>query len=130
MFSNGSSSSTSFAIDTPSFVIVGAPNFLSRTTLRPRGPSVTLTVSASLLTPASSARRASSSNLSIFAMSAPDDRKHVAAGEDQEVIAVDRHLGAAVLAIEDGVADLHVESEVLALVVAPAAGADGEDGPL
>ena len=63
MFSNGSSSSISLAIDTPSLVIVGAPNFLSSTTLRPFGPSVTLTVSASLLTPASSERRAWSSNL-------------------------------------------------------------------
>ena len=68
MFSNGSSSSISLAIDTPSLVIVGAPNFLSSTTLRPFGPSVTLTASASLLTPASSERRAWSSNLRIFAM--------------------------------------------------------------
>ena len=48
MFSNGSSSSTSRAMVTPSLVMVGAPNFLSMTTLRPLGPSVTLTVSASL----------------------------------------------------------------------------------
>src|SRR5215213_8220547 len=53
---------------TPSLVIVGAPNFLSRTTLRPRGPRVTLTVSASLSTPRSSERRASSLNLMILAM--------------------------------------------------------------
>ena len=66
MFSKGSSSSISLAIETPSLVIVGAPNFLSSTTLRPFGPSVTRTASASLLTPASSERRASSSNLSIF----------------------------------------------------------------
>jgi hypothetical protein len=46
MFSNGSSSSMSRAMVTPSLVIVGAPNFLSRTTLRPLGPSVTLTASA------------------------------------------------------------------------------------
>src|ERR1700710_623641 len=44
---------------TPSLVIIGEPNFLSITTLRPRGPRVTLTVSASLLTPRSRARRAS-----------------------------------------------------------------------
>ncbi len=68
MFSNGSSSSISLAIDTPSLVIVGAPNFLSSTTLRPFGPRVTRTASASLLTPASSERRASSSNFSIFAI--------------------------------------------------------------
>src|SRR4051794_36431697 len=53
---------------TPSLVMVGGPNFLSRTTLRPRGPRVTLTVSASLSTPRSRARRASSLNLMILAM--------------------------------------------------------------
>ena len=46
-FSSGSSSSISFAIDTPSFVIVGAPHFFSRTTLRPLGPNVILTALAS-----------------------------------------------------------------------------------
>ena len=51
MFSKTSSSSTSRAMDTPSLVMVGAPNFFSMTTLRPLGPRVTLTVSASLLTP-------------------------------------------------------------------------------
>ena len=66
MFSKGSSSSISRAIDTPSLVMVGAPHFLSSTTLRPLGPSVTFTASASLLTPASRARRASSSNLRIL----------------------------------------------------------------
>ena len=52
MFSYGSSSSISLAIVTPSFVIVGEPHFFSRTTLRPFGPRVTLTVLASLSTPA------------------------------------------------------------------------------
>src|SRR5437016_13373914 len=52
---------------TPSFVMVGAPHFLSRTTLRPRGPSVIETALASLSTPASSALRASSVNFSCFA---------------------------------------------------------------
>src|ERR1700754_505735 len=55
---------------TPSLVMVGAPNFLSMTTLRPLGPIVTFTVSASLLTPRSRARRGSSSNFRIFAMGA------------------------------------------------------------
>ncbi len=58
IFSYGSSRSTSLAIDTPSFVIVGAPHFFSSTTLRPRGPRVTRTASASLFMPASSERRA------------------------------------------------------------------------
>ena len=71
MFSNGSSSSISLAIVTPSLVMVGAPHFLSRTTLRPFGPSVIDTTSASLSTPASSARRASSSNFSILAVMTP-----------------------------------------------------------
>jgi len=51
----GSSSSMSFAIETPSLVIVGAPHFFSSTTLRPRGPSVTLTASTSWFIPLSSA---------------------------------------------------------------------------
>jgi hypothetical protein len=67
-FSYESSSSTSLAIVTPSLVIVGAPHFLSMTTLRPFGPSVTLTTSASALTPRSRLRRASSSNSRILAM--------------------------------------------------------------
>src|ERR1700759_1094789 len=46
--------------------MVGAPHFLSITTLRPRGPSVTLTVSASLSTPRSSAERASELNSRIL----------------------------------------------------------------
>src|SRR4051812_9257282 len=59
MFLNWSVSSISRAIETPSFVIVGAPVSRSRTTLRPFGPSVTLTVLASSCTPAWSSRRAS-----------------------------------------------------------------------
>src|SRR5713226_8846287 len=51
MFSSASFSSISFATVTPSLVIVGEPNFLSRMTLRPLGPRVTFTASAKLLTP-------------------------------------------------------------------------------
>ena len=71
-FSKGSSSSTSRATVTPSLVMVGAPHFLSMTTLRPLGPSVTLTASARRFTPRSSARRASSSNSTLLAMSTSD----------------------------------------------------------
>ena len=53
---------------TPSFVIVGAPHFLSITTLRPLGPKVTRTASASASTPRSRLRRAFSSNSRILAM--------------------------------------------------------------
>src|SRR5215204_2019116 len=47
-------------METPSLVIVGAPHFFSRTTLRPLGPRVTLTASASVFMPRSRPRRASS----------------------------------------------------------------------
>ncbi len=60
MFSRGSFRSISFATVTPSLVTVGAPNFFSRTTLRPLGPSVTFTASASWLTPRRIAWRDSS----------------------------------------------------------------------
>src|SRR5690349_7183373 len=45
---------------TPSLVMVGAPHFFSRTTLRPLGPRVTLTASARVFIPRSRPRRASS----------------------------------------------------------------------
>src|SRR3954469_4646828 len=168
----------------PSLVIVGAPNFLSRTTLRPRGPSVTLTASASLSTPRSRERRASSLNLMILAMpdlseelrGTNDDRpgdpgvrvagavrwragsaatqgpvraergpggdvvlpgvllllhdgEQVAGGEHEVVLAAVAHLGAAVLRVDDHVADGDVERNAVAVVV-DAAGADGDDGAL
>ncbi|CAB4574878.1 unannotated protein [freshwater metagenome] len=68
IFSHGSSSSMSFAIETPSFVIVGAPHFFSRTTFRPRGPRVTLTASAKIFMPRSNPRRASSLKAICFAI--------------------------------------------------------------
>ena len=66
IFSYGSSKSTSFAIVTPSFVIVGAPHFFSKTTFLPLGPRVTLTTSASLFTPASSPFLAASLKTNVF----------------------------------------------------------------
>ena len=69
IFSYGSSSSISLAMETPSLVIVGAPHFFSSTTLRPRGPSVTRTASARMFRPRSRPRRASSSKAMIFAIS-------------------------------------------------------------
>ncbi len=68
IFSYGSSSSISLAMLTPSLVIVGTPHFFSRTTLRPFGPSVTFTASASWFMPRSRPRRASSSKAMIFGM--------------------------------------------------------------
>ena len=68
IFSNGSANSISRAIVTPSLVIVGAPNFLSKTTLRPFGPNVTFTAFAKASTPRPNARRASSLNNTSFAI--------------------------------------------------------------
>src|SRR3989449_10309658 len=70
MFSSASFSSISFATVTPSLVIVGDPNFLSRITLRPLGPRVTFTASAKLLTPRRIAWREASPYVISFAMSA------------------------------------------------------------
>ena len=67
IFSNLSLSSTSLATVTPSFVILGAPKDLSITTLRPLGPSVTLTASASLFTPVSNLALASDPKNIFFA---------------------------------------------------------------
>src|SRR5713101_1359831 len=67
MFSKGSGRSISRAIVTPSFVIVGAPNFLSNTTLRPFGPSVTFTAPASTSIPLLRDWRACSLNSSFLA---------------------------------------------------------------
>src|SRR5580700_7171034 len=67
MFSNLSSSSISLATVTPSLVMRGAPKLLSSTTLRPLGPSVTLTALASTSMPCSMRSRASVENLTSLA---------------------------------------------------------------
>src|SRR5690348_2840225 len=67
MFSNLSASSISLATVTPSFVIRGAPNDLSSTTLRPFGPRVTFTALARMSTPRSMRSRASTPNLTSLA---------------------------------------------------------------
>src|SRR5947199_6523397 len=75
---------------TPSLVIVGAPHFFSSTTLRPFGPSVTLTASASWFMPRSRPRRASSSKAMILAMRSDPpgrgcaDRPGARDGSDQD----------------------------------------------
>src|SRR2546425_1546728 len=133
MFSHGSSSSTSLAMVTPSLVMVGAPHFLSRTTFRPLGPMVMATASASLFTPASRARRASSSNFSAFAAITLQSSRllggvngqHVACGQDQVLLAVDLDLGAAVLRIDDLVSHADVHGDALTLL--EAARADRHD---
>src|SRR5687768_8735810 len=135
MFSQGSSSSISLAMVTPSLVIVGAPHFLSRTTLRPLGPRVMATVSARRFTPRSKALRASSSNFSIFAgMRPPSVRRRrllldygqdVPSGQHEVLVAPNLDLGAAVLRVQDPVADLDVHGYPAALL--EPAGADRHD---
>src|SRR3954466_5009843 len=66
MFSRLSPSSISLATVTPSLVMAGEPNFLLMTTLRPRGPRVTFTASASTFTPRRIAWRDSSPCTIIF----------------------------------------------------------------
>ena len=68
MFSNWSLRKISRAIVTPSLVTTGEPVIFSRMTLRPLGPSVDFTASASLSTPTNIRSRASSPKRSSFAM--------------------------------------------------------------
>ncbi len=71
MFSNWSFRWISRAIVTPSLVTTGEPVIFSRIALRPLGPSVDLTASASWSTPASSRARASAPKRSSLAMNPP-----------------------------------------------------------
>src|SRR6266700_7057841 len=115
MFSNLSSSSISLATVTPSLVMRGAPNDLSSTTLRPLGPSVTLTALARMSMPRNMRSRASPLNLTSFAaiadvllvcsdrspsggllgggLLALDDAEDVALLHDDELLAIDFDLG-------------------------------------
>ena len=54
-------------------------------------------------------------------------REHVAAGEDEVLLAGVLDLGAAVLAVEHHVADADVERDAVLAVVVPATGAHRED---
>src|SRR5262245_35635700 len=122
MFSNLSSSSTSFPTVTPSLVTFGAPNDLSSTTFRPRGPSVTVTASARMFTPRRIFSRASWPNFTSFAaMASPssafDHAEDVLLAHDEVFLAVDLDLRAGILPEQDLVADLHVERGHLAVVV-------------
>src|SRR5438034_4898748 len=134
-------SSISLATVTPSLVIVGDPHFLSRTTLRPRGPSVTLTALASVCTPDSTAWRAFSSKMISFAamlnhsfvggglvrsQRSADDGENILLAHDQILVAVDANLGAGVLPHEDLVARLDVERDALSLIGQPP-GPHGDD---
>src|SRR5439155_20614907 len=130
MFSIGSSSSISLATVTPSLVIVGLPNFLSMTTLRPLGPRVTLTASASWSTPRLRRERASVSNsrylagIYILPRSAElgDD---VGFLDQDDLFVLQLDLRAGVLRIHDPVPDLQLHRNQLALF--HPAGPDGDD---
>src|SRR5260221_3134366 len=137
MFSNLSFSSISFATDTPSLVTVGAPNERSSTTLRPFGPSVTLTASARMFTPAIRRVRACSLNLtSLAAMVVSSlldsyglsvhDGHDVFFAHHEDLVAFDANRGAGVLAEQDLVADFDVDGDKLAVLVL-LAGAHGQD---
>ena len=62
-----------------------------------------------------------------FFLAAADLGEHVTGVEDQEVLALDGDLGAAVLRVDDDVADGDVERDQLAGVLGATAGTDGED---
>src|SRR5438128_1599855 len=134
MFSNLSSSSISFATVTPSLVTLGAPKDFSRTTLRPRGPSVTVTASARTLMPRRILSRASWLNFTslaaiAFSSSALDHAEDVFLAHDQVFFAVELDLGAGILAEQHGVAGLDVERDHLP-VLADLSLPDGDDLPL
>src|SRR3990172_4307382 len=141
MFSNLFSSSISLATVTPSLVMVGDPKLFSMTTVRPFGPSVTFTASASVFTPLRIASRARwSKMISLAAMCSPqlltgkwsgrspprrgrasallvlDDAEDVLLAHDEVLLPVDLDLGAGVLREEDAVAGLDVEGADLAVL--------------
>src|SRR5262245_36928292 len=57
-----------------------------------------------------------------------DDGQHVARRQDQVLLAVVLDLGAAVLAVDDGVTLGHVQRNPLLAILIPAAGANCDDG--
>src|SRR6185503_3012990 len=124
---------------TPSLVSVGLPNLREMTTLRPRGPSVTLTACDMVLTPRRSAARASSLNCNCLDMATfrsnvhesstalgAENAEDVLLLHDQVLLAVQLDLAARILAKEDAVALLHVEGDGATFVAGPA-GSDGDD---
>src|SRR5699024_1945243 len=144
MFSKASFISISLAMVTPSLVMRGLPNFLPSTTLRPLGPRVILTVSASWSMPAQRALRASSPCIICLAISVSPylfcctvkeslvsvtrsfhNGQDVALADDGAFLAIDLDLGAGILAGQDLVAHLDDHLHVLAIHIA--AGADSQD---
>src|ERR1700722_13502897 len=149
MFSNLSSSSISFATVTPSLVMRGAPYDLSRITLRPFGPSVTLTALLRISTPRNKRSRASdekrtsladmmfnpwfemrrqaaSGRLFLRGARALDHTHDVGLLHDQKVLTVDLDFGARPFAEQHPVARFEVKRNELAAFV-PSARSHGDD---
>src|SRR6516165_10566793 len=102
MLASLSSSSISLATVTPSLVTVGEPHDFSMMTFRPRGPSVTLTVLARMLSPLAMLWRAlCEKTISLAAivvsLSLLNHGEDVVLAEDQVFRAVDLDLVAGVL---------------------------------
>src|SRR5258705_6122100 len=133
MFSISSSSSTSFATVTPSLVAVGLPNFLSMTTFRPLGPSVTFTASANWSTPRFRRARASVLNsryLAAMSVLPPEEclrelRDDVGFLDQDDLFVVQLDLRAAVLPVDDAIPNFQLHRDRLALL--PSAGSHGDD---
>src|SRR4029450_2309012 len=123
MFSSASFSSISFATVTPSLVIVGDPNFVSRMTFRPLGPRVTFTALAKLLIPRRMPCRQQPPYTIFLAIiccllrlrlrrrPAADDGQYFVLAHDEVLLAIELDLRARVLAEEDQVAGLHIEGD-------------------
>src|SRR5579862_1793846 len=144
MFSNLSESSISLATVTPSLVIRGAPYDLSSTTLRPFGPSVTLTVLARVLMPRSMRSRASPLNLTslaamsgtplsvgllsglLFGGSTMEHAHDVGFAHDHQFFGVELDRSAGPLGEQHTVAGLHIHRRERA-VFAAGAGAHRDD---
>src|SRR5438093_11801186 len=143
VFSMGSLSSISRTMVTPSLVTVGAPNFFSRTTLRPLGPSVIRTAWATVSMPFLRCCRASTSNVTTFAICSPSSTcwlllalavranhgQHVLLRDDQVLDLVDLEFVAGVLRVEHLVADLELHRHLGSVVQDPS-GPHGLDDPL
>src|SRR6202521_6426815 len=142
VFSQGSLSSISRTIVTPSLVTVGEPNFFSRTTLRPLGPSVMRTACATVSIPFLRPWRASTSKATAFAMSSEyslllllgfavggDDRENVLLADDQVLDLIDLELVPGVLRVEDLVPHLQLHRDLGSVVKQPAR-TDRLDDPL
>src|SRR6516164_2767120 len=148
MFSNLSSSAISLATATPSLVMRGAPNDLSRTTLRPFGPSFALTALLRISTPRSMRsrasdekrtsladmivhslflkRRAASGRLFLCGGCTLDHAHDVGLFHDQKVLPIDLDFGAGPFAEQHPVARFEVQRNELADLVTGAR-SDGDD---